>query len=289
MLMVSCNWDKGGNEQIPPKLVERLKYSDGSSVTFAYNNGYVTNIDFSNGDSYRLNYDFANAYNWSIIIESNLWTSPRELKIENGYIKKLYKGQTLVSELDYDSYYNYNLTKVDNNELLATSKFVWPGFNTSINLPYTQTDSWYESDADMSSERYVSRRVITYSKWDASAANVLSYMNLLPLVFPEYSELTGIDKHIIAALGGLRTTYLPSSIKIETIVPAESGDEPENGDEADGDEGSEEDDNVSVSVRTFSYECDAKGYVTAVFAGSEERLERLFTVEYRTVDVAAGE
>lgn len=260
---VSCNWD-GGNSGDPLqiKFVQKLTFADGSYATFLYKDLTVTNIDFSNGDYYTFDYDNENSYNWSIIVSSNKWNEDLVLKVENSFLKKSYIGSRQITDFEYGEQFNYNLTSLVNYAELMTTSLTWQGVYGSYMLPYRQTTKWYEGMIE--DRNVVKTQQLSYLQWDPSGVNFYAYMNFMPLVVPEYTECSGIDNVILAAVGGLRTYYLPSSIKIEVSQGASI----------------DEEGNTSEIVRNYKYDVDNDGYITAIYSGEESNLTRLLTIEY---------
>ena len=285
---VACNWDSDSNNSQPaPKLVQKVTLADGSSATMSYDTGktYPSEIVFSDGTTYSLDYssDYP-AYNSFITISSD--GIDMTLTLDNGYLTTLTAGEQTISEFTYNSAYGNNLSKLTRSLTPAVSKFEWfNGFY--VYLISRQTNTFYEEGSDPATATgFETQKVVSYG-WDYSASNLYSYTNLLPIIVPEYLECAGLNNVVLAAIGGLRTPYLPSSLKIETTTPNpdEGGDENgEDGENGDGDE--ENNDNndtkytTTETLRSYSYDTDAEGYIRAVYLISGDNIEKLLGIDY---------
>lgn len=230
VLAASCSdWGGSTPETVKVGYVDKLMYSSGEVVSFDYNDkGYVTLISSSAG------WNIAVTYEENGIAIHNGETE-QLLKIESGYITSVMEGDTTVSTLHY-MYMGYNgyLSSISNNVENVESNLNWSG--NMVFLPTLQTNKRYSEGQ----RELLSTQTIGYSYSPTAPFNVYVNLNFLPLVVPEYTQSTGVNNFVLAALGGLRTYYLPTDVKVTTRQ-----------------EGEETASDVS---RTYTYTVDQEGY-----------------------------
>lgn len=260
---VSCSDWGSETPQVSAKFVEKLEMSDGSTITFTYgDNGFANRIENSNGKSYTLDFNYTD--NRNFVIKVNDGTGEQLLNVKDGFlVSTSVDGQT-VSTFSYDPY--GNLSQIVNQKDYARSNVQWLG-GSYVLLPMSQSNYWFEDEA-LSSTLY--GNVIAYNWNDSNKVfNVYANLNFLPLLVPEYVECSDVDPIIMAALGALRTYYLPSSVAIRNVRDALN---PSEG---------------TLETRVFGYDCDSTGYVDKVYSTDALGVRKLlFSVVYRTVNSA---
>lgn len=274
---VSCNWDKGKEPKpLSVKRVDRLVMGDGNDVAFDYDaDGYVSTVSYAAGKSISLEYEgFGTGFP---VVTVNDGTSGQIIKLNGGYIRSVWSEDNVqISDLEYNVNYGY-LQSVRNNADNAQSTINWNG--GYILLPASQVSNWSDSDGNILTGP-VLRKDIIYVYGNSSPFNFLCNINLLPFIAEEYTEVTGIDKAVVAGLGAMRTYYLPVAVDV-TTTDYKAGTEDDSDLDATGN-------SVQTVRRLYTYDCDNDGYINAVYVsdGTENaESELLFEVVYAT---AAG-
>lgn len=268
--LASCtsfgNSNNTGGEGLPVKSVHYIETGDGGRYTFTYNTqNYISNVaymDFANPNN-KFSYDID--YNTTTIdIESDteLWI----MRFNGlGSLDKFYKSsgssEELLSSFTYFTPYSNisQLSGISSDSNRSNAAITWISFYAIGSSRNTVTTE--ENGKEVT---YTTTVKYTY---DDPISNIHSNFNFFYFLVPELLEVSKLNNTVAAAVSvlGSRCYYLPTKVTVEKTKVTLDGTIP-----------------IETIERTYSYDCDDNGYVNAIYSGSGDSKELLYSIEYYT-------
>lgn len=265
--LASC-LDMSSNENttggLKPKYVKYIETGDGCRYTFSYNTmnsisniSYMDFADPSNRKSYDIDYNTS-----TIDIESGseLW----RMRL-NGYasLDKYYKatstGEELLSSFSYSTPYSNvaQLSGISSDNNRSNASITW------ISI-YAIGMSRNTVIKEENGEDVTYSTTVKYT-YDAYVSNIHAYFNFFYFLVPELLEVSKLDNTVASAISiiGYPCYYLPTKVTVERTKVTVDGTTP-----------------IETVERNYSYDCDDNGYVNAIYSGSGDNKELLYSIEY---------